>query len=113
MGDYLLNKEIELPQSQLNILQNILRKLSRGLKGLFAPFITSEERSKQVKKGQHTKQERQDIKYLFKRLPEVEGFAKSVEHVVNDISDVYAVESVVSHINLGYVGTVDLVAKYR
>lgn len=80
-----------------NKLQKILRGLSKGLKGLF----TLTRREKQVKH------------YLLDKLPEAEGFAKSVEHVVNDISEVYAVESVVSHVNLGYVGTVDVVAKYK
>ena len=77
--------------------------LSKHLKRLFTPFTTVEDRSKAVKRKN----------YLFDKLPEAEGFVRSVEHVVNDISDVYAVESVVSHINLGYVGTVDLVAKYK
>lgn len=101
----MLNKEIDGVQlSFQNRLQKILWRLSRGLKGLLK---SAEEKSKQVK------QKRQTIDYLFNRLPEAEGFARSVEHVVNDITEVYAVESMVSHINLGYVGTVDLVAKYK
>ena len=101
----MLNKEFDASQlSSQKRLQRILRKLSRKLKGLFGSFASTEDRNKQG---------RQVIDYLFDRLPEAEGFAKSVEHVVNDISEVYAVESVVSHVNLGYVGTVDLVAKYR
>lgn len=110
----MLNKEIdksEIPFQKR--LRHILRRLSRGVKGLFGSFIAAEQRSKQVKQEQQVKQERQVIDYLFDRLPETEGFAKSVEHVVNDISEVYAVESMVSHVNLGYVGTVDLVAKYK
>ena len=107
----MLNKEIQLPFQKR--LQHMLRRLSNGLKGLFGPFGAAEKRSRQVKQEQQVKQERQVIDYLFDRLPEAEGFAKSVEHVVNDISEVYAVESMVSHINLGYVGTVDLVAKYK
>ena len=92
-------KEIHHQLSVQNRLQKILSGLSKGLKGLFT-FIG-------------TRQEKQVVHYLLDKLPEAEGFAKSVEHVVNDISEVYAVESMVSHVNLGYVGTVDLVAKYK
>ena len=109
----MLNKEVSYSQlSFQNRLQIILRRLSRGLKGLCTSSIKTEE-GKQVRLEQQAKQERQSIHKLYDRLPETEGFARSVEHVVNDISEVYAVESVVSHTNLGYVGTVDLVAKYR
>jgi len=82
-----------------NRLQKILSGLSKQLKGLFKSIVT--------------RQEKQAVHYLMDNLPEAEGFARSVEHVVNDISEVYAVESMVSHANLGYVGTVDLVAKYK
>ena len=105
----MLNKEID--KSQLSFqkrLQYILRRISRGLKGLFGSFV-----EQHIKQKQQVKQERQVIDNLFDRLPEAEGFAKSVEHVMNDISEVYAVESMVSHVNLGYAGTVDLVARYK
>ena len=109
----MLNKEVSYSQLSFQTrLQLVLRRLSRGLKGLYMSFMQTEE-GKQIKPEQQVKQERQAIHKLYDRLPEAEGFARSVEHVVNDISEVYAVESVVSHNNLGYVGTVDLVAKYK
>ena len=72
-----------------------------------------------VKKQIITQAVRDDTKYqqqlinVLGKLPEGKGLSQSVEHVVNDISEVYAVESVVSHVDLGYVGTVDLVAMYK
>lgn len=38
---------------------------------------------------------------------------KSVEHVLEQISCVLALESVVTHHELGYTGTFDCVVKYR
>ena len=40
-------------------------------------------------------------------------YLQSVEHILEDITDVYALESVVAHIELGYTGTFDCVAKYK
>ncbi|NWY71698.1 MGME1 exonuclease, partial [Erithacus rubecula] len=44
---------------------------------------------------------------------EVAGYLSSVEHVLEDISDVKALESGVHHETLQYLGLVDCVAKYR
>ena len=41
------------------------------------------------------------------------GLLQSVRHVLEDIGDVRAVESVVTHLPLGYVGTCDCIAKYK
>ena len=41
------------------------------------------------------------------------AYIRSVEHVLSDMSDLRASESVVCHRELGYSGTVDCVAKYR
>lgn len=38
---------------------------------------------------------------------------KSVEHILEQITNVLALESVVTHHELGYTGTFDCVAKYR
>jgi genome maintenance exonuclease 1 len=38
---------------------------------------------------------------------------RSVSNVLSDISDVAALESVVTHLDLGYMGRVDCIAKYR
>ncbi|NXR24881.1 MGME1 exonuclease, partial [Cinclus mexicanus] len=43
----------------------------------------------------------------------VAGYLSSVEHVLEDISDVKALESGVHHETLRYLGLVDCVAKYR
>lgn len=40
-------------------------------------------------------------------------YVKSVEHVLEHITSVLALESVVTHHELGYTGTFDCVAKYR
>lgn len=40
-------------------------------------------------------------------------YMKSVEHVLNDVSNVCAIESLVSHMELGYTGTFDCLAEYR
>ena len=40
-------------------------------------------------------------------------YLSSLEHVLKDISEVYALESVVSHMDLGYSGTVDCIGKYK
>jgi len=59
--------------------------------------------------------DRQQLIDALSLLPEGKQLAQSVWHVVNDIGtlDVYAVESAVSHVDLGYAGTADLVAKYK
>lgn len=41
------------------------------------------------------------------------GYLESVNPVLANISDVYALESVVAHIELGYSGTCDCIATYR
>ena len=41
------------------------------------------------------------------------GYLESVQHVLTDISEVYSLESVVAHLELGYCGTHDCVALYR
>lgn len=40
-------------------------------------------------------------------------FMKSMEHVLQDISDIKALETRVVHFELGYMGTFDCVAKYK
>ena len=40
-------------------------------------------------------------------------YMASVEHVLQQISSVLAIESVVTHYELGYTGTFDCVVKYR
>lgn len=44
---------------------------------------------------------------------QVSEYLKSVEHVLKQISNVLALESVVVHHELGYTGTCDCIAKYR
>ena len=41
------------------------------------------------------------------------GYVESIQHVLDDISEVRAIESAVQHQVLKYVGIVDCVAKYR
>lgn len=41
------------------------------------------------------------------------GYMNSVEHVLKDVSRVYALESVVTHFELGYTGTFDCLAEYK
>ena len=41
------------------------------------------------------------------------GYMDSVEHVLKDISHVRALESVVTHFELGYTGTFDCLAEYK
>lgn len=41
------------------------------------------------------------------------GYMESIQHVLEDISDVRAVESAVQHQPLNYVGILDCVAQYR
>lgn len=43
----------------------------------------------------------------------ISGYMKSVEHILKDIGSVYALESVVTHIDLGYTGTFDCLAEYK
>ncbi|KPP80037.1 mitochondrial genome maintenance exonuclease 1-like [Scleropages formosus] len=43
----------------------------------------------------------------------VEGYIESVQHVLDDIRGVRAIESVVKHPSLNYLGLVDCVAMYR
>ncbi|NWS70448.1 MGME1 exonuclease, partial [Crotophaga sulcirostris] len=43
----------------------------------------------------------------------ISGYLSSVQHVLEDISDVRALESAVQHETLQYLGLVDCVAKYR
>ncbi|XP_035255508.1 mitochondrial genome maintenance exonuclease 1 [Anguilla anguilla] len=43
----------------------------------------------------------------------VEGYLESIQHVLQDISDVRAIESAVQHQSLGYLGLVDCVAQFR
>ena len=43
----------------------------------------------------------------------VSEYVKSVQHVLEQISCVLALESVVTHHELGYTGTFDCVVKYR
>lgn len=40
-------------------------------------------------------------------------YLRSLDHVLKDISEVYALESVVRHLQLGYAGTVDCIGKYK
>ncbi len=42
-----------------------------------------------------------------------DGYMKSVEHVLSDIGTVYALESLVTHMELGYTGTFDCLAEYK
>ena len=42
-----------------------------------------------------------------------DGYMKSVEHVLRDIGSVCALESMVTHMELGYTGTFDCLAEYR
>ncbi|NXN91812.1 MGME1 exonuclease, partial [Rhinopomastus cyanomelas] len=44
---------------------------------------------------------------------DVSGYLSSVQHVLEDISEVKALESAVQHESLQYLGLVDCVAKYR
>ena len=41
------------------------------------------------------------------------GYLESVQHVVEDLSEVCALENALSHPELGYAGTVDCIAKYK
>ena len=41
------------------------------------------------------------------------GYLESVQHVLADISEVRALESVVAHVELGYAGMCDCIATYR
>lgn len=43
----------------------------------------------------------------------ISGYLSSVEHVLEDIDEVKALESAVQHESLQYLGLVDCVAKYR
>ena len=41
------------------------------------------------------------------------GYLRSVQHVLEEVSEVWALESVVAHLELGYSGTCDCIATYR
>ncbi|XP_047459650.1 mitochondrial genome maintenance exonuclease 1 [Mugil cephalus] len=45
--------------------------------------------------------------------PEAQGYIESVSHILEDVSDVRAIESTVQHDTLNYTGIVDCVARYR
>ncbi|XP_030012271.1 mitochondrial genome maintenance exonuclease 1 [Sphaeramia orbicularis] len=45
--------------------------------------------------------------------PEVQGYMKSISHILEDVSAVRAIESTVHHDTLNYLGIVDCVARYR
>lgn len=45
--------------------------------------------------------------------PEVQGYLESISHILEDISEVKAIESVVQHHMLNYMGIADCVARYR
>lgn len=45
--------------------------------------------------------------------PEVQGYLQSISHIMEDVRAVRAIESVVQHDSLGYMGIVDCVARYR
>lgn len=45
--------------------------------------------------------------------PEVQGYLESISHILEDLSDVKAIESVVQHHTLNYMGIADCVARYR
>ena len=40
-------------------------------------------------------------------------YMQSVQHVLEEVSEVWALESVVAHLELGYSGTCDCIATYR
>lgn len=44
---------------------------------------------------------------------DIAGYMESIQHVLEDISDVRAIESAVQHQPLNYVGILDCVAQYR
>uniref|UniRef100_A0A1A7X9A2 Mitochondrial genome maintenance exonuclease 1 n=1 Tax=Iconisemion striatum TaxID=60296 RepID=A0A1A7X9A2_9TELE len=45
--------------------------------------------------------------------PEVQGYLRSISHILEDVSAVRAIESTVQHTTLNYLGIVDCVARYR
>ncbi|XP_035519369.1 mitochondrial genome maintenance exonuclease 1 isoform X2 [Morone saxatilis] len=45
--------------------------------------------------------------------PDVQGYLKSISHVLEDVSAVRAIESTVQHETLNYLGVADCVARYR
>lgn len=45
--------------------------------------------------------------------PEVQGYLESIAHILEDIGEVKAIESVVQHHTLNYMGIADCVARYR
>lgn len=45
--------------------------------------------------------------------PEVQGYLESISHILEDISEVKAIESGVQHHALNYMGIADCVARYR
>lgn len=45
--------------------------------------------------------------------PEVQGYLESISHILEEISEVKAIESVVQHHALNYMGIADCVARYR
>lgn len=120
-------------------LHKMLKELSERLTRLFISVMPTEEEaltsSKPAIKQGHTQhsdvgeqvapdptqvvgnftRDQQQLIDALSMLPEGKQLVQSVWHVVNDIGtlDLYAVESAVSHMDLGYAGTVDLVAKYK
>lgn len=45
--------------------------------------------------------------------PEVQGYLESISHILENISEVKAIESGVQHHALNYMGIADCVARYR
>ena len=63
----------------------------------------------------------QDVQVFYKNneTPSIEegapntGYWQSISHVIQDITNVVAIESGVVHPLLGYAGTLDLIAEYK
>ena len=50
---------------------------------------------------------------FLESLGENSGYFQSIHDVLQNVTDIHALESVAVHVKLGYTGTFDCVAKYK
>ena len=83
-----------------------------------------EEEKEEMKEKEETEEEEEeeeegpeqvvsDCEQMLLDTLKSSGLLRSVQHVLEHVSDVRAVETIVTHLPLGYTGTCDCIAKYK